>query len=429
MKIYLWSAVALALFGTVPAWAQRPDGLRVVGHFDPPLVAVPEGSPSDRHSLIAEEPLNDDSDPPPAKPSAPPAYADDAAAVGSPSPVVFGGQHQSCNEGQGQCQCDSGNSGYCCQSDCCHEPGLLDCCQVCPPSGWNAEIGFYFLKPHWQSNQAFSVVSGFGGLNSSQSNVDFSYNYNVSPFVALGYTRDDGLGFKIRFWDFQDNASVGIANGANQFATAAMPLNMGQFANVNPNTTATANSNLRIKVWDFEITQQLACNCWVWNFGGGIRYLHTSQAFNSTINGAVNTPDDVTSSHRFKGVGPTLSLGGQRSLGCSGISLYGNGRASVLVGDNTQAAQLSAANGTLGPSSLQSSWGTLTVTELEIGVAYQRTFGCFTMVANTGLVGQYWSGMGNAANVDAFGTFADETQNNAIGMAMYGMRTSLSFYY
>ncbi|MGE0607637.1 MAG: Lpg1974 family pore-forming outer membrane protein, partial [Pirellulales bacterium] len=230
------------------------------------------------------------------------------------------------------------------------------------------------------------------------------------------------------FWDFQDNSSVNVASGASQFVAYANPLGRGGIAG--PNTTAAANSYLRIKVWDFEVTQRLDCNCWIWNFGGGIRYLHTTQAFNATINGAANAVDDMTSSHRFKGVGPTLSLNGQRYLGCSGFSLYGNGRASVLVGDNTQNAQLTAANGTLGNRAQQSNWGTLSVTELEIGVAYQRTFGCFTMVGSTGLVGQYWTGIGNAANVDTFTLFGtDETQNNSINMALYGLRASLSFYY
>ena len=96
----------------------------------------------------------------------------------------------------------------------------------------------------------------------------------------------------------------------------------------------------------------------------------------------------------------------------------------------SQTAQLAAANGALA-SATQSSLGVLPVTELEVGVNYQRTFGSFTLVGSGGLVGQYWAGLGNAANVDAF-SFAGgtgQTQNNSLGMGMYGFRASLAFYY
>src|SRR6185295_5066634 len=124
--------------------------------------------------------------------------------------------------------------------------------------------------------------------------------------------------------------------------------------------------------------------------------------------------------------GPTLAVKGQRHLGASNFSLYGLARGSAVFGDNAQQSQLQAAIGTLGDSASQASRSFVGMTELEIGVWYQRSYNRFIMVATGGAVGQYWSHVGNSANTDTFTAFAnDEAQNNTAGMGLFGFRTTL----
>ena len=201
------------------AWAAHPDDVWLADHAQPLPPPAPGTSPSDQHSLVGEEPLQ----PIPRRPS----YTQGYAAEGMASDVGGYGGH-ACNSGDSGCivnECEYGcSNGGCCQDDC-GGPGLLNCCQVCSPCGFNVEIGFYFLKPRWQSNQAFSVQTGPAPF--ATANVDFGYNYDISPYLALGYSLDSGLGFRVRYWDFQDNSTVNLANDANQTALAAAPLGLG----------------------------------------------------------------------------------------------------------------------------------------------------------------------------------------------------------
>jgi hypothetical protein len=91
---------------------------------------------------------------------------------------------------------------------------------------------------------------------------------------------------------------------------------------------------------------------------------------------------------------------------------------------------LFSATGVQGDRAFQSSRGYTAISELDLGVWYQRRYAPVTVVATAALVGQYWSNVGNAANTDTFTAFAnDEAQNNTMGMGLFGAQASLQFWF
>jgi hypothetical protein len=290
--------------------------------------------------------------------------------------------------------------------------------------GWNVDLGFYVLKPYWSNNQAASMVT-YQGSYSSYKNIDFDYEADVSPFIGLSFINESGLGTRIRFWDYSQDSSVEISTGPNQEAQFAAP--GGIFSpSVNSNQTAKATSDISIQTWDFDVTQQMSSGNWSWYYGGGIRYLRTSQSFNSTIFAAPASLDDMVSSHGFEGVGPTLLLSGQRDSRRSNFSLYGNGRISVLIGENDQFAQQVSANGNFGSNSNISNSYIMTVAELELGTNYTRAFQRCNVVGTAGFVAQYWPGIGNAANNEPFISFGYQDTQNDVSLTLIGLRASLT---
>jgi len=300
-------------------------------------------------------------------------------------------------------------------------------CQACPPRGWFVGVGLNVFRPLWQTNQALAIFTPLGGGRFRTTGREFNFDYQASPFIDLGYVGQNGLGFRVGYWDYSANSTAAFDPAGTSIVSAAAPLGLAFGPTANP---IRADATLAFHVWDFEATQQIVHDQWWWQVAGGIRYLHMSQGYNVTTSGAAGAVDDLASSHRFSGAGPTLALKGQRQLGMSNFSLFGQARGSVVFGDNSQQAQLFSSSGTLGDSAAQASRSFVGMTELEIGVWYQRSFNRFTLVATGGLVGQYWSNVGNSANTDTFLAFAnDETQNNTTGMGLFGARTMLQLWF
>ena len=300
-------------------------------------------------------------------------------------------------------------------------------CQACPPCGWFVSLGLNVFRPQWQTNQALATVTPLGGGRNSFAGKEFNFDYQASPFIDFGYVAQNGLGFRVGYWDYSANSSVAFAPTGGGIVSSAAPLGLTAFANPNP---MRADATLAFQVWDAELMQQVVHDQWWWQFAGGIRYLHIAQGYNVTTSGAAGAVDDLTSSHKFSGAGPTLAVKGQRQLGISNFSLYGQARGAALFGDNSQNVDLFSATGTRGDHASQASRSFVGMTELEMGVWYQRSMNRFIFVATGGIVGQYWSNVGNSANTDTFTAFAnDEAQNNTAGMGLFGARTTLQLWF
>lgn len=318
-----------------------------------------------------------------------------------------------------------------------------------------------------------SVVSG------SSSGTDFDYGVSFAPRVWLGYVTSSGLGAQISWWEFDQGSSRSAAAIASADPAATQTIfssaNAGglsfstAFAGISAPVGADSlffDSKLRMNVGDLEATYAMELGRFAAQVGGGLRYAHIFQeyqAFRSNTGGTFVSPplvtaaigssqfmlpgmglnttitnnttvfgpasDSIQFSHRFDGLGPTVSADGRYRIGSWGLALYGDSRAAFLFGEskvsgfqdsvrvsqttttsvtgnvggtNTQIATISTAF----PTSTSTVTQALTsrhdhfvpVGELEIGAEYGHGMGPTWAFVRIGLVGQAWWNAGNSSS-------------------------------
>jgi hypothetical protein len=301
-----------------------------------------------------------------------------------------------------------------CDYGCCH--GCDSCCNACDDScfcrsgcGWVGGVGLYWVKPNWSSNDAFTRP-----VPPNQTrNFAFGYDYEIAPLAWIGYVGDTGFGVRARWWEFDHSASV---------TRGPVPVNLNGF--FERNGFVSYANNLDLDVWDLEATQSVNLGCVTMVGSAGVRYAHIAQRLHRFVyaRGAFvfgSGPVELDG-HNFDGYGPTLSLELRRAVGCSGLSLYGNARGSVLFGDelfDQSNFPVSQGDPTGATQFLASQWTTVSIAELELGAEYRTMFNRSTMAfARAGLVGQVWQGVGN-------------TLDNEGTLGFYGLRTEIGINY
>jgi hypothetical protein len=293
--------------------------------------------------------------------------------------------------------------------------------------------GFYFLKPYFGGNQAFSTrftnttTTAESSTTTTFSEVrDFDNNPSFAPLIWIGYVTESGLGVRARWWNLSRSDDVSALNTDTTGATTITSASPGGLSFTSPGRLLehfgtggdqlVFKSKLKMDVWDFEATQDIQAGCWTLLLSGGVRYAHVAQnydafRFNSGAGGnMIFNQDSVTllSGHSFSGAGPTVAIELARPLGSTGFSLYGNARGAVLFGCMTQhASRLAVQSGfendgmAFNTTNFSDSDGcrssVIPVTEIEVGAQYDRVFGVVHPFVRTGLVGQSWFGVGNAS--------------------------------
>jgi hypothetical protein len=198
------------------------------------------------------------------------------------------------HNGGGCSSCGSGDScgGSCCDSccdSCCCDP----CCR---PSGIIANAEWLFLKPH------FSLGSGAGD--------DFDWNYESAPRITVGYQGSDGLGFRIRYFEF-DHGQSDIGVGAVDDAQA-----------------------IDTYLFDLEFVDSMSLGCyWDATFSAGFRYEEFAHERVIYLTGT--TTPIAGQVFANSAIGMTVSAELRRCIG-NGLAGFINTRASVLMGDEKE---------------------------------------------------------------------------------------------
>lgn len=148
-----------------------------------------------------------------------------------------------------------------------------------------------FLQPRI-SGAVTPLIGGQGQLLNSE--LDSGLRY------ILGYRGKNGIGLRAQYWSYDHNSTF----------TATAPNQLG----------------IQMDVVDTEVTFLQRFRRWNLGVSGGIRYARLD--YETTAAGPFNIGNAV-----FEGAGPTVSAEARRDLGFAGLSVFGNARGAILLGD------------------------------------------------------------------------------------------------
>ena len=314
----------------------------------------------------------------------------------------------------------------CCNCNCC--PSY---CPLASCSGWIGGADILFLKPHWENNTAISV-STFAVGASANTNLDFDYDFETAYSVWAGYRGGSGFGVRGRYFEFSHGSSLSFTSAPGQFVLPAAPLNVVvPFGGAG--VTYDTASDLELHTVDLEGSQVVSVCGFTIDASAGVRYFKMDQHFDVVASSAAFTAV-VNSGHDFEGIGPVLALEVRREVADTGLSLFGTARGAVLFGDAEQVAHEEARNGAgalLATIDAENSrWDVIPVAEMEVGAEYASWVGSARWIVRASLVGQVYSGAGNASNNELFTTFGiDETLDSGANLGLLGLRISAGVNY
>jgi hypothetical protein len=343
-------------------------------------------------------------------------------------------------------------------------------CDECGPGfALLAGAGFRFVKPHWEHTPGFATLSShatfsatadatdvvfpfvlFNSITVATTGVtaagtqDLDFDYAFSPYAWVGLVGCTGTGIRGRYWLYDQNThdSFGLSTGSSVTSTSGVNLihiplvNFDNFGTTSTTAGVAVSADLKLDVWDLELTQNLCVGDWSFLFALGGRYAHVSQNYSaflleqsrvtatantSVLGGFLGTTTDtavvdgtalaaVKASNQFIGAGPTLGLEARYQLG-GGFALYGSARGSVLFGDTEQKLTRIAGDNSSGTFLTSGSTSTITdsetipVAEWELGVEWGRAFGATRFFVQAAWVGQVYFDLGSATEDESDLTF------------------------
>lgn len=310
---------------------------------------------------------------------------------------------------------------------CCAPEGCArDAAECGDRRGLVGGVGLYWVQPQFSNNPAFTVSQAFvgqptrrGATRTVTDSTDIVQHMEVAPQLWLGYVGESGLGARARWWSFSAATSQGVAVPAGTADNltsleSAAPLGHSAFVdNDSKPASLYVTSKLRLEVWDAEALAGVQAGCWDLLLVGGMRYAQISQHYDAHSAGDTGlgtgfVQGAVLSVRTFNGLGPTAALEARRSLGDSGLALYGSARGSILFGDARQHVRDIFVNGagTFFDDASNRRNDILPVGELELGLEFSRAVGGARAFGQVAAVAQQWWGAGSASravNLDSFG--------------------------
>jgi hypothetical protein len=327
--------------------------------------------------------------------------------------------------------CDSGYGNGCC--------GCLDrdnCGEDCVPgSGVIVGATWHILRPVINDNVAFRITT-FSPTTEATVQQNFQYRFKSDPSIWLGYRSCDGLGFTVTWFHLDNSAETETTaetiGGNVEISPAFEAPGLGALAGIRPGTLIpfTFNNDIKMDIWDFDVTQRVEVCHFDLTFGGGIRYMWIAQDYNlssilpvvafvNRVPQMATLTDTVGARNSFNGGGPTLILNGLRRFGCSGFGLYANSRLGVLFGPKHETIFASSvipglASATTTTTSDNES--TIGFGEIELGAQWSQNMGSVSPFVRIGFEGREYWGIGNASNT--------ASGNNSTNVGAYGVALS-----
>ena len=151
------------------------------------------------------------------------------------------------------------------------------------------------------------------------------------------------------------------------------------------------------------------------------RYARIEQSYAHLEEPLTGLADIVMSSHVFDGMGPSIGAEVRRNVGNGGLSLYANGRGSILFGESTQRAT-NVNNNVLSNSGIYSNWDVIPALETELGVLWAQDTGRGRLFLDAGVVGVAFLGAGNAANNQLLINSTDDQADKNATLGLFGFK-------
>src|SRR5262249_11349129 len=109
-------------------------------------------------------------------------------------------------------------------------------------------------------------------------------------------------------------------------------------ATAGPNQTMFLHNQIKLNVFDVEVTQAVNAGKWMMLTSGGVRFVQLQQYYNAlarnTVPNAINNDlEGLASANTVDAIGPTVGLEVRRPLGDCGFALYGTARGAILFAD------------------------------------------------------------------------------------------------
>jgi hypothetical protein len=305
-------------------------------------------------------------------------------------------------------------------------------------SGLIAGAGVYVLQPYFNNNMAFGLQGTAGRSPGTPANPpgtrfdireDISHHVEVAPLVSLGWMFDGGLGFRARWWYFREGVEQGATgtgagvNGVQVLSAAPLGLSLITASGQGP-AALVITSKLQLQVLDLESLCQISACKWNLLLAGGVRLASLDQTYNAYTGG-----EALLSSNIFSGIGPSLALEARRTLGGTGLSVYGSVRGAVLFGSAHQEAGVPDRN----VEARDHRDIGMPVAEAEVGLEYGRDMGGWHFFSQVALIGQEWFGAGSASrsstDVIPGGAFSTSSYVGDSDLAFLGVCVRLGVTY
>ena len=299
-------------------------------------------------------------------------------------------------------------------------------------------VGFALVRPHWESNPAFEFTQGLLLQDARTQVADFEYPFKVSPRFFCGYEdTSTGLGMRGDFFYYDHNAD---AVSFNLDQTQVDAVFFAPFQGANPaiidipgaqvdNDQIRLHNSLEMQVADLAMTKRYGGrDCHLTMLFGG-RYAYVKQDYRGQLLGdQFGLPIESQTLYyrnRFEGWGPVMGADVVFPAKVGWISLYGNFKYSILIGDNDQSTQfngvftditdpMNPVTTTVSNTTTFTQEDLINIGEGEFGFELYYHTPMILMTIRSGVLFQTWADIGNAVDLD---------QN----LSMFGWTTTVMF--
>ena len=271
---------------------------------------------------------------------------------------------------------------------------------------WSAGVEFTLLRPHFESNPAFTTLVSDGDTTNDFTQTEFQFDRELSPRVWVEALSHERFGVRATWWNFDHSAETAIgipdANGFGEISHP--PFGTVDISTTIPDSQLTANHELNATTVDIEATKALQVGCAGWLTGFGFRFADLEQSYNAVTqdeNGVTTGTIDYL--HQIEGFGPTISIRTSRPF-TNQLSIFGAARGSLIFGDGE--SQLTAVedvdiDDSLTTTETLSRDDLLPIGELQLGLQWTPpAYGVWIPYLHFAMEGQVWSGAGNASSED-----------------------------